>query len=103
MKKTMTLKTNIKTDNVNCDVETDISVINIIKELEKENIKVPKDDEKALEEIINIFILGFRFGCNISQELSNALNDIFKPTNKEEDTDEKDNEDTDEDNIIPFN
>lgn len=100
MKKTMTLKANIKTDNVNCDVETDISVINIIKELEKENIKVPKDDEKALEEIINIFILGFRFGCNISQEINNTLNEIFKPTENE--TNEN-NEDDEENNIIPFN
>lgn len=100
MKKTITLKANIKTDNVNCDVETDISVINIIKELEKENIKVPKNDEKALEEIINIFILGFRFGCNISQEINNTLNEIFKPT--EDETNEND-EDDEENNIIPFN
>lgn len=100
MKKTMTLKANIKTDNVNCDIETDISVINIIKELEKENIKVPKDDEKALEEIINIFILGFRFGCNISQEINNTLNEIFKPT---EDETNENNEDDEENNIIPFN
>ena len=99
MKKTITLKANIKTDNVNCDIETDISVINIIKELEKENIKVPKDDEKALEEIINIFILGFRFGCNISQEINNTLNEIFKPT--EDETNE--NKDDEENNIIPFN
>ena len=103
MKKTITLKANIKTDNVNCDIETDISVINIIKELEKENIKVPKDDEKALEEIINIFILGFRFGCNISQEINNTLNEIFKPTEDETNENKEDNEDTDENNIIPFN